>query len=89
MSLNNDEQYLDVDRGDLKAILDMRFGESPLEITHKIDHIQDLNQLQRLIIVACNAPEWNVFLEELYQDDQANKLVGDRFNPMGITSMKG
>lgn len=89
MSLENDEQYLDLDREDLNAILDMRFGEIPLQIAQKIASLQDLNQLQRLIIVACNAPEWNVFLEELYQDDQANKLVGDRFNPMGITSMKG
>lgn len=89
MNPGSDEGFVKQDQEDLTAILNMRFGEIPAEIALRIEGLHDLNQLQRLIIVACNAPDWKVFTEELDEGVQAYKLTGERFNPLGVTSMEG
>lgn len=68
------------DREDLIAVLRMRFGEISGEIIEKIYDINDMNSLQRLILAAANAMNWNVFLEELQAGKDSFRLLGEDFN---------
>jgi hypothetical protein len=70
------------DREDLIALLQIRFGSIPGEIIEKIYFINDMNSLQRLILSAANAPNWDVFLEEFHADGNSYRLVGENFNPL-------
>lgn len=76
------------DREDLIAVLRMRFGEISGEIIEKIYDINDMNSLQRLILAAANAMNWNVFLEELQAGKDSFRLLGEDFNPIG-DNLKG
>lgn len=84
MGLINEESFMQQDREDLLAILNMRFGEITADVLQMIEEQNDLNILQRLILVASNAPVIDVFLEEIREGDQAYKLTGERYNPMGL-----
>jgi hypothetical protein len=70
------------DREDLIALIRMRFGEPPSETIDVIYGIERLDTLQRLILVAANAPEWAVFMEELRSGGESFKIVGEQFNPI-------
>jgi len=70
------------DREDLIQILRMRFGEIAPGIIEKIYEISDLDTLERLILVAANAPTLRIFLEELEAGEGSFRLVGERFNPI-------
>ncbi|MNN79787.1 hypothetical protein D3C76_1713290 [compost metagenome] len=83
MEFSQEQQFLSGDREDIFAILRMRFNEVSTDIIQAIEAIQDLNTLQRLILVACNAPHLDVFLEEMHEGNQAYKVTGERFNPLG------
>ncbi|MBN3526485.1 hypothetical protein [Paenibacillus apiarius] len=83
MEVNQEEAFLKQDREDLLALLAIRFGTVPAETTKTIEQIQDFNRLQRLILAACNVPEWKVFQEELQEDEGSYRLLGERFNPLG------
>ncbi|GJM79876.1 hypothetical protein HMSSN139_23720 [Paenibacillus sp. HMSSN-139] len=76
------ELFARQDREDLLAVLQMRFGEPDDEVKAKIASMGQLDELQRLILAACNAPAWNVFTEELWAGEGAFKLTGERFNPL-------
>ncbi|MGV6936776.1 hypothetical protein ACWA2B_15025 [Paenibacillus sp. CMM36] len=76
------EQFVRDDRNDLLALLEMRFGGVPQPVQEQICRLQDLNELQRLIIAACNAADWEVFMEELQLGQDSFKLTGERFNPV-------
>lgn len=69
------------DQEDLLAVLDMRFGEIPRAAVERIAAIRKPDELQRLILAACNACAWSVFAEELHAGEGAFKLAGERFNP--------
>lgn len=71
------------DREDLIAVIRMRFGEISGEIIERIYDINDINSLQRLILAAANAMNWNVFLEELQASEYSFRLSGEEFNPIG------
>ncbi|MBW3496759.1 hypothetical protein [Bacillus sp. FDAARGOS_1420] len=86
-SFEADAMLID-DREDLIAVLRMRFGEISGEIIEKIYDINDMNSLQRLILAAANAMNWNVFLEELQAGKDSFRLLGEDFNPMG-DNLKG
>lgn len=78
------------DQEDLLALLDMRFGAVPAPIHDQIRRISELDRLQRLIIAACNAADWSIFVEELEAGEGSFKLTGERFNPMaGESGMPG
>jgi len=77
-----DERFIEQDRQDLCEILAVRFGNIPNDVIQQIDELKDLNQLQRLILVACNSPSFKVFIEELGEPNQSFKLTGERFNPI-------
>ncbi|MDM5189127.1 hypothetical protein QUF99_17995 [Bacillus sp. DX4.1] len=86
-SFETDAMLID-DREDLIAVLRMRFGEVSGEIIEKIYDINDMNSLQRLILAAANAMNWNVFLEELQAGKDSFRLLGEDFNPIG-DNLKG
>lgn len=70
------------DREDLIAVLRMRFGKISPEIIESVYELNEIQTLERLILVAANAPSLSVFLEELEAGDGSFKLVGERFNPL-------
>ena len=78
------------EREDLIEVLRMRFGEAPGDIIQHIYTIDQLDTLQRLILVAANAESWAVFMEEMQAGSEAFRIVGDRFNPLlQMTTKKG
>jgi hypothetical protein len=79
--LFEEEADLVQDREDLLSILRMRFGEMSPDVVQSIYEISDLNTIERLILVAANAPTNKVFLEEL-QEEGSFRIVGERFNPL-------
>ena len=81
MFLFEEEADMVQDREDLLSILRMRFGEMSPEVVQSIYEINDLNTIERLILVAANAPTSKVFLEEL-QEEGSFRIVGERVNPL-------
>jgi hypothetical protein len=81
-SMNNEAMLID-DREDLITVLQMRFGSLPEEMIHQIYEIGDYHILQRLILAAANAANWDVFLEEFKAGEDSFRLLGEDFNPLG------
>lgn len=77
------------DREDLIAVLRMRFGDIPSGVIDAIYKINDMNTLERLILVAANAPKLKIFLEELKEGSGTFKILGDRFNPIDSLQKEG
>lgn len=77
-----EEADLVQDREDLIAVVKMRFGDVAAKTIEAIYEINELDALDRLILVAANAPSLQVFLEELHEDTGSFRIVGERFNPM-------
>lgn len=76
-----EEADLVQDREDLLSIIRMRFGDVDAELVESIYEIKQLDTIERLILVAANAPSYKVFVEELQQED-GFRIVGERFNPI-------
>jgi hypothetical protein len=76
------EALLVDDREDLIAVMQMRFGNISSEFIKEIYEIDDINMLQRLILSAANAANWNVFLEEFKAGRDSFRLVRENFNPL-------
>lgn len=70
------------DREDLIAVLQMRFGTIPGEMIEQIYKINDMNTLQRLILSAANAANWDVFLEDFNVAKDSFRILGESFNPI-------
>ena len=70
------------DREDLIEILSMRFGSVSPEILEAIYQLNDFDTIERLILIAANAPNMNTFVEELKQGEGNFRIVGERFNPI-------
>lgn len=81
-ALPDEDNLLVQDREDVIAVLRMRFGEIPSPIIEGINRMQQLDALQRLILVAANAADLNVFLEELRSGESSFRLLGERYNPI-------
>ncbi|WP_054788014.1 MULTISPECIES: hypothetical protein [unclassified Gracilibacillus] len=82
MFLYEQEAQMGDDRQDLIEILQMRFGVLPEELEEHLYQLSEFETLQRLILVAANAPTLRVFMEELQEGNHPFKLVGERFNPL-------
>ena len=80
-SFENDPLLID-DREDLIAVLRMRFGAISGAMIQGIYEIDDMNTLQRLILAAANAPNWQIFLEEFQSGNDSFRLLGEEFNPL-------
>lgn len=86
MFLYKEEADLVQDREDLIAVLKMRFGDMEAKTIEAIYDIKEIDALDRLILIAANAPKLQVFLEELQEGTDSFRIVGEQFNP--ITSME-
>jgi len=84
--LYKEEADLVQDREDLIAVLKMRFGDMEAKTIEAIYDIKEIDALDRLILIAANAPKLQVFLEELQEGTDSFRIVGEQFNP--ITSME-
>ncbi len=70
------------DREDLVTVLQMRFGTVPGDMIQAIYEISDFHLLQRLILAAANAADWQTFIQELDEGHHAVRLVGDSYDPL-------
>lgn len=75
------------DREDLLQVLKLRFGDIAPGIIEAIYEINDLDTIERLILVAANAPSLKIFIDEMEAGEGSFRIVGERFNP--IESMLG
>lgn len=87
-SMKEDAQFIQ-DREDLISILRMRFGDIPAKMIDAIYQLDELDTIDRLILVAANAPSFKVFLEEMGADEDSFRIVGERFNPINEMNGKG
>ncbi|RCW67024.1 hypothetical protein [Saliterribacillus persicus] len=84
-----EEAAIGEDREDLIQLLTMRFGSMPPNVLEAIYQLNEFETIERLILVAANAPTLKTFLEEL-QEGQGNfKIVGERFNPIEYIQKSG
>ncbi|MCC2683611.1 MAG: hypothetical protein K0R75_510 [Paenibacillaceae bacterium] len=79
-----EEEMLAQDREEVLAVLQIRFDNVPEHVERLIRGIRELDRLQRLILVAANAADLTVFIEELQESEDSFRLLGDRFNPLGM-----
>lgn len=77
------------DREDLIAVLRMRFGDISTETIEGIYELNELDTLERLILVAANAPTLQIFLEEMEEGDESFRITGERFNPLETVGQRG
>lgn len=81
MSTSYEKDMLAQDQVEVIEVLRLRFHDIPEDVIDKIKAIQQLDVLQRLILVAANAADWHVFLEELQEGAASFRLLGERFDP--------
>ncbi|MGY0691711.1 hypothetical protein ACW2QC_02820 [Virgibacillus sp. FSP13] len=77
------------DREDLIAVLKMRFGYVPSGVIDAIYKISNMDSLERLILVAANAPTIKIFLEELEEGSGSFRILRERFNPINSLNEEG
>jgi len=77
------------DREDLLALLKMRFDEIPTGVIEAVYELNTLDALERLILVAANAPTFKIFLEELEESEGSFRIAGERFNPIETLTESG
>ncbi|GGB44374.1 hypothetical protein GCM10011409_22410 [Lentibacillus populi] len=70
------------EKEDLLGLINMRFGNVPDDIAEQIMAIDDIDVLDRLFLVAVNAANWGVFVNELNEGKASFKMVGDGFDPL-------
>ncbi|WP_245578087.1 hypothetical protein [Alicyclobacillus herbarius] len=75
------EEALRTDKADLLALLALRFGLVPREVSEFILNIEDTSQLERLILIAANVPTWTAFVKELKAPKQSFRIVGEQYRP--------
>lgn len=85
-SMKKDAEFVQ-DREDLISLLRMRFGEIPVEMIYEIYDMNELDMIDRLILVAANAPSFDVFQEEMNSGKDSFRIIGERFNP--LSEMQG
>lgn len=83
------EATLAADREDLYQLVKMRFGDVSPSILEALYQLDDYATIERLILVAANAPTLSTFVEELNQGEDSFRIVGERFNPIQQISKQG
>ncbi|WP_186577038.1 hypothetical protein [Aquibacillus kalidii] len=90
MFIFEEESAIGQDREDLIELLKMRFGsEVSPELLETIYQLNSFETIERLILVAANAPNLAIFTEELLEGDGNFKIVGERFNPIETIQIIG
>src|SRR5699024_1893156 len=77
------------DREDLLVLLKMRFDEIPTGVIEAVYELITFTALDRLMLVADDAPSIRVFLEELEHSGGSLRSVGERFNPLATLKESG
>jgi len=75
-------EMIAIDQTDVIEILNIRFQSVPDDVIFAIKQIQKLDVLERLILVAANAADWHIFLEELNEGETSFRVLGERFDPI-------
>ena len=83
MANQHELESLQTDKADLTAIIGLRFGEIPDAVHHRIASINRRETAERLIVVAANAADWKTLMEELFEERDSFRIVGEQFNPTG------
>lgn len=84
-----EEANLVQDREDLIGLLKMRFETIPAGVTEAIYQLDSLDALERLILVAANASNFTIFIEEMEASEGSFRITGERFNPIDTLSESG
>ncbi|MDA8346308.1 MAG: hypothetical protein M0Z66_12620 [Thermaerobacter sp.] len=74
-------QLLQADREDLRTVLLMRFGGVPADVEEKIMALQDIEQTNRLVLVAANAPDLQALRSEISSEIPAFRILSEAFEP--------
>lgn len=82
MEKEREQEALKIDKEDLLAVLHMRFGDIPAAVREKVENIDKLDTVERLIIVAANVPTWDVFLQELKEGKDSFRVAGQMYDPL-------
>lgn len=82
--MSDKQPSLSEDKSDLLAIIEMRFGQMDEVHQKKLNEIDDFSQINRLILVAANAPTLDIFLSELNHPEANFKIVGDNYDPLSV-----
>lgn len=77
----NTDELLAIDKADLTAILEMRFGTLPADVYRRIHEISRPEVAERYILVAANAASWDVMATELDAPEDSFRIVGEQYNP--------
>ncbi len=83
MATQKELESLQIDREDLTAIIELRFGEIPQDVQNRIESIKKREILERMIVVAANAASWKLLMEEMFEEQDSFRIVGEQFNPTG------
>lgn len=75
------ERMLREDRDDLMAVLSLRFGDVPQEVSRAISAIVAGERLERLILVAANCQSLREFQEEATEKEDAFRIPSGAFTP--------
>ncbi|MCL6626639.1 MAG: hypothetical protein K6T68_08665 [Alicyclobacillus shizuokensis] len=81
------EATLQTYKADLLALLALRFGLVPGEVSNVILAMDDPGQLERLIWMAAHAPTWAAFIEELKTPNGGRKFT-HQHAPSGMESVR-
>ncbi|QRF76447.1 hypothetical protein Thermo_01969 [Thermoplasmatales archaeon] len=76
------DSSVDQDIRDLLAVLELRFGEIDTVYRQKLIKMTDFSLINRLILVAANAPSLDIFLAELNSPEMNFKIVGEDYDPL-------
>jgi len=76
------DSSVDQDIRDLLAVLELRFGEIDTVYRQKLIKMTDFSLINRLILVAANAPSLDIFLAELKNPEMNFKIVGEEYDPL-------
>ena len=82
-ALHDEQHMIAMDREDVIEVIRMRFGHLSEEAAEQLNQITRPEAMQRLILVAANATNIDVFMEELRAGADSFKMLGDRFDPLG------
>ena len=72
-------QILREDLEDLRAVLTLRFGAIPDDIEAKLRDLRDIEQTNRLVLVAANAPDLDALRREFSSEIPAFRILSGSF----------
>ncbi len=74
-------KILEADREDLRAVLLLRFGSIPDDVEARIAKLGDIEQTNRLVLVAANAADLEAFRSEISSEIPAFRILSEAFEP--------